>query len=165
MAKKNKESENKTQGRPIEFTQEIADRICNLIATHPIGYEKLKLMYPDIPSSSAVYDWRHRYESFSVQYLDAKRKQAELMVEEIDDMLPHDIVTYYDDKGNARIDAPSATMAIAKINNRKWMAARLSREIYGDHYKIESLEKDNESLKKEMLELRAQLDEKNKKDY
>src|SRR5690349_13335919 len=157
--------EDKKSGQRLTFTQEIADRVCHLIATHPIGYEKLREIYPDLPCKTFVYDWRHKNELFAAQYLDAKRKQAEIMVEEIDDMLPHDIVTYYDDKGNVRIDAPSATMAIAKINNRKWNAARLSREIYGDHQKIEKLEKDNEALQKEMLELRAQLDEKNKKDY
>ena len=115
--------------------------------------------------SGVIREWRRKHPNFNAKYLTAKSFQAELMVEEIDDMLPHEIKTYLDDRGNERIDAPSASLAIAKVNNRKWTAARLAPKRYGDVSQLDTLKGENEELKKEMEELRAQLDQKHKKDY
>lgn len=152
-------------GRPTNFTPELGDRICHLIATHPLGYDPIRKMYPELPCPQLVREWRQRFPEFNAKYLDAKRFQAEIMVEEIDSMLPEDIKTYVDDKGNERVDAPTASMMIAKINNRKWMAARLAPRRYGDAQRVEELEGQNDSLKLELLSLRAELDAKNKKDF
>lgn len=155
----------KPAGRPNGYTEKLANRICELIATHPIGYEKLRIMYPDLPDKTAMYTWRLQFPEFSAKYLEARRKQSEIQLEEIDDMIPSSITTYVDEKGNERIDAPSASLAIARANNRKWMASRLLPKVYGDKIELERKESENEYLKEQIAELRAELDKKNKKDY
>ncbi len=165
MARK-KQEQNPEQpvGRPTNYSEKLADRICELVATHPIGYEHIRNMYPDIPRMGVVREWRIRYPEFNAKYLDAKRFQAEIMVEDIDDLLPDDIKTYIDERGNERIDSPTASMLIAKINNRKWMAARLSPKRFGD-YKEENSDDKKKELKQEMLSILQDIDAKNKKDY
>ncbi len=153
-----------TLGRPTNYTPELGDRICHLVAIHPIGYEHIQAMYPEIPKRQVVREWRKRFPEFNVKYLDAKRFQAELMVEDIDEMLPDEIKIYFDKEGNERIDSPSAAMLIAKINNRKWMAARLAPRRFGDSLQTEDVDK-NKETKEEMLAIRADLDPKNLKDF
>lgn len=156
--------EEKKKGRPTNYTQQLGDKICHLIATHPIGYDPLCLMYPELPKAQVVREWRIKYPDFNAKYLSAKSFQAELMVEDIDTMLPNDIKTYIDDRGNERIDSPSASMLIAKINNRKWMAARLAPRRFGD-YKDDNSEDKKKVLKDEMLTILNEIEEKNKKEY
>jgi hypothetical protein len=119
-------------GRPTIYTDELADLICERVATHPVGYNTLMQMFPDMPDSSTVRAWRKVYERFSTRYLEAKAFQAQVLVEDIDDLIPEKINYYLDDKGQERIDSASASLLIAKINNRKWMAARLAPKVYGD---------------------------------
>lgn len=151
-------------GRPTNYNAALGDRICELVATHPVGYETIRKLHPDIPMLGTVREWRLKFPDFNAKYLAAKAFQAELMVEEIDDILPGDIRTYFDERGNQRIDSPSAALAIAKCNNRKWTAARLAPKNYGDN-KAVAKENDNGEVKEEMRQVREELTNKHTKEY
>ncbi len=152
-------------GRPTKYTPELGKLICERVATNPVGLETLLTLYSDMPEHSTIKAWRKQHSEFSAWYLEAKSFQSQLLVEEIDDMIDCGIRYITDDKGQERIDPPSASLLIAKINNRKWTAARLAPKIYGDKQIIEQTTSENESLKAELAALRAQLDEKNKSSY
>lgn len=152
-------------GRPTKYNTDLAKLICSRVATNPVGLETLITLYDDMPDHSTIKAWRYKYPEFSSWYLEAKSLQAQLLVEEIDSLLPSEIKHYIDAQGNERIDAPSASMVIAKINNRKWTAARLAPKIYGDKQVIEQVTADNEALKAELAELRVKLDAQNKSEY
>lgn len=152
-------------GRPTKYTPEFGKLICERIAINPVGYSTLVQMYPDMPDVSTIKAWRMSIPDFSRMYLEAKSFQAQLLVEEIDTLLPDQIKYYTDDKGNERIDAPSASMLIAKINNRKWMAARLAPKIFGEQKQVEELKGENDRVKSELAELRAKLDKVNLSEY
>lgn len=152
-------------GRPTLYTPALVDRICELVACSPVGIDKIISLYPEMPSHCTIKLWRHQYPDFSAKYLNAKSLQSQLLVEEIDDLIPIGIKYYLDDKGQERIDAPSASLVIAKINNRKWHASRLAPKIYGEKVQIETKNDDTEALKAELIELRAKLAEKSKSDY
>lgn len=158
------QEDKKKIGAPTLYTEEYGDYICEKIATHPVGYETIRKIHPDLPAPITIREWRLKHPTFSAKYLDAKSLQAQILVEEVDEMIPDGIKYYHDDKGNERIDAPSASLVIAKINNRKWTAARLAPRIYGDKY-IESLQADNERVKQELQEVKERLDKENIKEY
>lgn len=152
-------------GRPTNYTPEIGKFICDKVSTHPVGYRILQDLYPEIPSYQTLLEWRAKFSEFGERYLNAKRFQSEILVEEIDSMIPDGIRYYIDDKGQERIDAPSAGLIIAKINNRKWTASKLAPKIYGDRKELENVQAENETIKAELAKLRAELDAKNKRDY
>jgi hypothetical protein len=154
-------------GAPTKYNEALADKICELISTHTCGYQQLINMYPDLklPSQQAVYLWKHRRPGFALKYFEAKRQQSELMLHEMDAMTPGEIGRYVDNDGNERVDAPTVALLTAKLNNRKWMASRLLPKVYGDRKEVEEKIEENLELKKQLAELRAQLDAQNKKDY
>jgi hypothetical protein len=153
-------------GRPTTYNQDLAKLICERVATNPVGLETLIQLYPDLPNSSTIKAWRQQFPEFSAWYLQAKSFQSQIMVEEIDDLIPIGVRFYLDDKGQERIDPPSASLVIAKINNRKWQAARLAPKIYGERVQLESVSNDDtEALKAELKELREKLAEKSKSEY
>lgn len=151
-------------GRPTTYTPELAAKVCERVATIPVGLNKLCKMFDDMPDPTTIYLWRITHESFSKQYLEAKKFQSEIMVEEIDEMGDH--ITYYiDDKGQERIDPPSVALVTARANNRKWTASRLAPKIWGDKKELEQVQSENAEIKAELHRLRVELAEKNKKEY
>lgn len=129
-------------GRPTKYSKSLAALICERVATHRHGLKKLCSMFDDMPEHSTITAWRFKYPEFSGQYLDAKRAQIDLVMEELDEIIEDSLVFYHDSEGNERIDSPSATVAIAKANNRKWFASKLAPQLYGDGRKDD--EKNNE---------------------
>lgn len=152
-------------GRPTKYNDELGKLICERVAANPVGLETLLTLYDDMPDHSTIKAWRKQYAQFSAWYLEAKSFQSQLLVEEIDSMIDGQIIYVTDDKGNERIDPPSASLLIAKINNRKWTAARLAPKIYGDKQVIENVTSENIELKSELAELRAKLAQQSKSEY
>jgi ribosomal protein L29 len=152
-------------GAPTKFTEKLGERICDAIATRNCSLRKLCKEDSDFPDESTIRKWLWRHQNFRTKYFEAKRSQIDISVEELDDTIEESLRTYYDERGNERIDSPSASIAIAKAQNRKWYASKLAPKIYGDQKLVEELQGDNEKLKQELLELRAQLEASAKKDY
>jgi len=123
-------------GRPTLYTRELAELICEKVATTAIGLEDLCRLYPELPSHDTIKKWRKEHQEFSALYHDAKVFQSRLLVEECENLIP-DLKTYVDSDGNERIDPASAALLKAKIDHRRWMAARLAPRIYGDKQTIE----------------------------
>ena len=124
-------------GRPTIYTKELAERICELVATHTIGIKALCKMFEDIPDQQTIKNWRRTIPEFFALYDIAKQFQAQLLVEECEDLIPLEIKTYQDDSGQERYDPVSATLLKEKIAHRRWMAARLAPKVYGDRQTIE----------------------------
>ena len=124
-------------GRPTKYSDELAEIICERVATHRHGLKKICAMYHDMPDHTTITLWRIKHKEFSTQYLAAKKSQIDLVIEELDEVMDENLRFYTDEKGNERIDSPSATIAIAKANNKKWFASKLAPQLYGDTKKEE----------------------------
>lgn len=156
----------KKRGRANTYTEEMGERICSLVATHPYGQKKLCRLYPDLPDDTTIFDWRLKHVEFARQYDKAKRKQAELLAEEIIDIADdtyNDIII--DKNGNEQCNTEFVQRSRLRMDARKWLASKLVPKVYGDVSQIKALEEDNEKYRKELEELRAKLDAQNKKDY
>ena len=151
-------------GRPTTYTPELAKYVCDIIATHEFGLNKLTQMYDKFPHKSTIYAWIASHVEFSNQYFEARRRQANVLADSMLD-LPDNIQHYEDKEGNARIDAGILGKAKLEFEVKKWHASKMEPKIYGDKQQVEQVTSENESLKAELQELRAQLAEKAKSEY
>lgn len=135
-------------GRPTLYTQELADLICERVATHREGLKKICAKFDDMPDETTITLWRIKHHEFSLKYAEAKRIQVDKIVDELDDIMDENLGHYTDPEGNKRIDSPSATIAIAKANNKKWLASKLAPKLYGDNSKEDDKSSGNTLIEK-----------------
>lgn len=123
---------NKKVGRPAIYNQELADLICERIATHEIGLHRLCKMYSDMPDKTTINLWRHKHPEFSTQYAQAKISQIETLIDEIidiaDDSSHDDLIN---DEGLVKCNNEWIARSRLRIDTRKWLASKLAPKIYG----------------------------------
>jgi hypothetical protein len=121
-------------GAPTDYTEELADRICETIATSNLGTNKLCVIHKDwMPSPDTIYKWRYRHKEFADKYALAKAKQAELMAEELMDIADDGMNdTYVDENGNLKVDTDVVARSRLRVDTRKWYASKLAPKIYGE---------------------------------
>lgn len=153
-------------GRPTIYTPELAAFICEKVATHDVGLMRLCKMYGELPDKTTINQWRFKYPDFSIQYAQAKVHQADILAEEcleIADLDTHDVKI--DDHGNEVCNTEFIARSRVRIYTRQWLAGKLIPKVYGSTKELEEVKEEKEKYKTEVLELRRQLDEANKKDY
>jgi hypothetical protein len=127
----------KKMGRPTIFTQELADLICETVATHTFGLKKLCAMYDHMPDQDTINQWRFKFTDFSDQYMRAKAIQAQLLAEEIMDIADdgqNDWMETSDDQGGIgwKLNGEHVQRSRLRIDTRKWHASKLAPKIYGN---------------------------------
>ena len=153
-------------GRPSAYSEELADHICQLVATHKIGLDKIVEMHPELPASKTIYAWRYNNEIFRRKYASAKAAQSDLLAEEILDISDYKKEdNRIDENGRVVADIEYIQRSRLRVDSRKWIASKMLPKIYGDARQVEQLSNENEFLRKELLELRAKLDKKNEEEY
>ena len=107
-------------GRPTEFTQAMADLICERLADG----QSLRTVCKsdDTPAMSTVFKWLREQESYSEQYTRATAERAEAMVE--------DMQAISDDK---QIDHNHKRIM---VDTRKWIASKLKPKKYGERVSL-----------------------------
>ncbi len=128
----------------IKYSPEVAARVCERVATHPVGLRKLCDMYDDMPDKEAILDWRYKYPDFAANFNISKQFQAEIMAEEMNDLC--EVPTYFDRQGIERVDAGRVACQKLKVDSIKWQAARLAPRMYGDRSVVETTVKHEENI-------------------
>lgn len=164
---KSRKKENaKPLGRPTDYNDEIADYVCEQVATHDCGLDKIIANDPKMPSSKSVYRWRYKHPLFRQKYALAKMAQADILAEQClsisDDARGDAKLT---DSGEEVVNAEFVARSRLRVDTRKWLASKLMPKQYGDARQIEDLQAQNDNLRAELKELREALEKENKKDY
>lgn len=155
-----------TAGRPTDYSEEIAQEICEIVSTYPYGLKKLTRIFTNLPAESTINLWRYKHEKFSVDYQKAKLRQADLLAEECLDIADDVSGDYIEtDDGNVKCNSEFVNRSRLRIDTRKWLAAKLLPKQYGDQKQVEELTADKERLKQELRDLQERLDAQNKKEY
>jgi hypothetical protein len=134
MATPTKKPETKNKGgRPLEYTKEMGDYICELVSSTGHGLLKLTKLYPELPDKVTINRWRYRIPEFRTQYAMAKIEQADVLAEECLEIADDDS---YDTKLTSEGFEVCNTEFIARsrlrIDTRKWLASKLLPKQYGD---------------------------------
>lgn len=122
-------------GRPSDYTEETAERICALIAE---GESLRHICLTDgMPDKSTVLRWLRVHEKFRDQYAQAREHQVEAFADEILDIAEdgtNDWIERENRKGETYIALNSEAIdrSRIRIDARKWLMGKLKPKKYGD---------------------------------
>lgn len=131
-------------GRPSEFTQEIADKICAQLAC---GKSLRTVCAPDeMPAVATIFNWFRSYPSFLEQYTRSKEESADALAEEMLDIADdgsNDFMTIV--KGNTEYVVENkewTNRSRLRVDTRKWIASKLKPKKYGEKVDLTTNGKD-----------------------
>lgn len=136
----------------VRFSQEVFDEICVRIAEG----ESLRKICKDekMPSLVTVWKWLNNSEELTKQYARAREEQAELFVDEIQEISDAKIPLGPDGK----IDNGAVNQARLRIDARKWVASKLKPKKFGDFTKVQAEVKDTSSTSAWLGEVLSEID-------
>lgn len=129
-------------GRPSDYSEEIADRICAALAE--ARSLRSICLADDMPSQSMVFRWLadERYSSFRERYARAREAQADAIFDEMLDIADdgsNDWIDRAREDGTVDrvLDHEHIQRSKLRIDARKWMAGKLRPKVYGDKLDVE----------------------------
>lgn len=103
----------KKNGRPTDYTEELADEICAAIAESHRGLPHLCAVHPNWPKRQVIHEWLNRHPSFNDKYLRAKYIQSEFVEDHMIDVAE-------------ACDKDTYHRAKLIVNTLQWQQARLA---------------------------------------
>lgn len=159
MTKKKKPEDLQKVGRKTMYTPELADEICDAIASSELGLCHLVDKNPHWPSREIIFIWRRRHPEFDHKYTCAKEAQVEVCVEHMQEIM-HEPHKYIDlETGYQKIDH---SMLKLKMDAIKWQASKLKPKKFGDSKTQEPV---NTEVDEDCKKRYADLDKKNRKEF
>lgn len=152
-------------GRPTDYTQELADKICSQLAE---GDSMRTVCKPDdMPCKATLFCWIRTIPEFLDQYTRAKQESADALSDEMLDIADdgtNDYMTKTNDDGSEydTLNSEHIQRSRLRIDTRKWLASKLKPKKYGDKQFIET-EDVTEKVSEEELDqrIKEQLDKLN----
>lgn len=112
----------------MDYSQELADAICELVASG--NSIRTICSAENMPSKSSVFKWMIEHKEFADQYARAKDAQVDAMGEElldISDDISGDV--------SGELEMPNSVAvqrAKLRVDTRKWLMGKLRPKKYGD---------------------------------
>jgi hypothetical protein len=162
---------NPNMGRPkFKYTDKLGKKICEAIVTSAKSLKEICDENPDFPKHTTLYEWIATNKHFSDLYLEAKRKQIMIHMEEtyaLADTANSPDSHYADEKGNLRLDPAWVSFTNRRIELRKWHAARLQPRLFGDKSEVTTSSIEDKELKNTVMQIRDSINllKKHERDY
>lgn len=118
--------------KKIEYTVELAREICDTLATGTDGLVKLCKRNATWPGKDVVFRWIIENDDFAQMYARAKRLQVEALIDELLDIADDSSQDIIETDKGFKYDHEHINRARLKVDTRKWIAAKLMPQLYGD---------------------------------
>jgi hypothetical protein len=162
MAKEKKEVKT---GRPAKFTQEVAETICQEIATSSKSLKTICEM-DGMPAVRTVLSWlsegekpkaKEEFKAFLHNYARAREAQADFLAEEILEIADdgsNDLMTITKGDKTYEIENKEVTnRSKLRVEARKWIASKLKPKKYSDRI---DLNHSGETVSKQIVKIGGQ---------
>ena len=126
--------------RPTDYTEELADKICEEILNNTYGLHTI-CSADGMPDASTVFRWINKYPEFCDKYARAREIQAELLADEIISIADTTIEgtkTKVTDRGTEIITGDMIEHRRLQVDARKWKASKLYPKRFGDKLDVTS---------------------------
>ena len=124
-------------GRPSDYTEELADRICEEIANSDTSLRRI-CARADMPDRKTVLRWLAQHDDFAAKYARAREGQADVIFEEMGDL---------EQKMLTRKVASDVGRVV--LQSKQWRAAKLANKKYGERVTSEITGPDGKPLQVE----------------
>lgn len=126
--------ESKPIGRPSDYSQDLADRICEELS---MGKSlRTVCLADDMPSGKTVFSWMRIYPEFLKQYARAKEEASDAMYEDIQDISDEGISVIK--SGAEKKSGALAQIVRLQVDTRKWMMSKMKPKKYGEKLDLTS---------------------------
>jgi hypothetical protein len=153
-------------GRPTDYNEEIACRICELVATNPYGLEIICADYPELPSPQTISRWQTLHPEFREAFTCAREGRADVLLDQslqIADDGNEDYRLELRRGGEvvAVVDQEAIGRSRLRVETRLKMIEKLAPKKYGNKLGIEHsgsiglVDSSDEELVAEIMELVA----------
>lgn len=127
-------------GRPSIYSQELADTICEMIAS---GMSMRSVSRDEkMPSMATIFKWLRENEEFSKQYARATEERTEAMAEEIIDIADdgtNDLMTIVKGDKTYEVENKEVTnRSRLRVDTRKWIMSKMKPKKYGEKIDVTS---------------------------
>ncbi len=128
-------------GRPTDYTQELADQICEQIT---LGNSIRTVCKPEsMPAISTFYTWLRKHAEFAEQYARACEERTEAMAEDLLDIADdgtNDWTTRTNKDGSEYdvVDNDVIQRSKLRVDTRKWLMSKMKPKKYGDKIDVTS---------------------------
>lgn len=138
-------------GRPTKYTKELAEEICETIASSSKGLTRLCKENKNWPNRSNIMKWLRKYPEFRDLYTKSKQDQVDVFVDEIleiADDTSNDTLIRIDKNGEEQeiCNSEWINRSRLRVDTRKWLAAKLCPRVYGERAIKEHVSEDAKSL-------------------
>ncbi len=123
-------------GRPSDYTQQVADEICERIADG-ISLRTI-CATDDMPAKATVFRWLAARADFRDQYARAREVQADALADELLDIADDANNDWMERKGEDgqslgwRENGEAIQRSRLRVDTRKWIASKLKPKKYGE---------------------------------
>jgi hypothetical protein len=108
----------------VLYSPELADRICEVLATGTRSIATLCKEETDFPSRRVFFSWLRKYPEFMRLYRVAKMQQVEPLVDAMYDII------------HAAKTKEELMAARLEVDTIKWQAGKLSQRLYGEKLEV-----------------------------
>lgn len=128
------ESQRPSVGRPSDYTQDLADRMCAQLAD---GVSLRKVCDAEgMPDKATVFRWLRTIPEFRDQYTRAKEESADILAEEVLEIADEGsndwMATNDADNPGYRFNGEAVARSRLRVDTRKWIASKLKPKKYGE---------------------------------
>lgn len=123
-------------GRPTDYSDEIAEKVCEAIACTPRGLEHI-CAADDMPAASTVYKWLVRYPEFVEKYGRAREAQAHLVMDQVLDIADDGTNDFVLTDDGPSLDRDHIQRSKLRVETRFRLAGKLNPKKYGDKAELD----------------------------
>ena len=110
----------RANGRPSAYTEDLASDILEAIVCSNDSLQKICDNNPRFPHPDTIYSWMNKNKDFNDAYINAKRKQVQVYID-----------NSFSDMDKTFVNPLDFQMLKLKIEHIRWYASKLVPRLYG----------------------------------
>lgn len=134
---KKQDGQKRPTGRSSIYTEELADRICEVIATADRGLDHYARELDWFPNAATIHEWKSTKPGFGEKYARAKERQGEFLAFQAMTIADDDTRDIrLDEEGREYTDHGRIARSRLRYEAHRWLAGKIAPKNFGDKVQV-----------------------------